>query len=59
MAKTLSETKKASEDAEEYDEQAAEVFVNRNDLGQKKQKKGPATWDVVIPMKTIAEEIEA
>eukprot|EP00974_Lingulodinium_polyedra_P076710 7426406-Lingulodinium_polyedra.AAC.1 len=41
VAKNLSEKKKESEDAEESDEQAADMFVNRNDLGQKKQKKGP------------------
>eukprot|EP00974_Lingulodinium_polyedra_P055094 5299036-Lingulodinium_polyedra.AAC.1 len=45
VAKHLSEKNK-SEDSEESDQNAVDVFVNRKHLGPKKQKKGPVTWDV-------------
>eukprot|EP00974_Lingulodinium_polyedra_P056592 5442893-Lingulodinium_polyedra.AAC.1 len=45
VAKDLSEKNK-SEDSEDSDQNAADVFVNRKDLGPQKQKKGPLTWDV-------------
>eukprot|EP00974_Lingulodinium_polyedra_P060085 5791151-Lingulodinium_polyedra.AAC.1 len=49
VAKDLSEKKNKSEDSEDSDQSAADVFANRKDLGPQKQKKGPATWDVAIP----------
>eukprot|EP00974_Lingulodinium_polyedra_P066723 6458846-Lingulodinium_polyedra.AAC.1 len=45
VAKDLSEKHK-SEDSEDSDQNAADVYVSRKDLGPQKQKKGPVTWDV-------------
>eukprot|EP00974_Lingulodinium_polyedra_P100649 9749554-Lingulodinium_polyedra.AAC.1 len=49
---------KQSEPEEDSEQSVADVFVNRQDLGPKKPKKGPVKWDIVVPMTTISEDIE-